>query len=109
MQQNSCLFSFANTPTFGGGLRIAPQAEVADGLLDCVLVDAMSTPQLIRRVPSLLNGTVLGLKEVTFVRAKTLQIHSDPPAWVYADGESVCQTPINVRVLRHAMRVLADN
>jgi diacylglycerol kinase (ATP) len=109
IQQNSCLFSLANTPTFGGGLRIAPQAQVTDGLLDCVLVDAMSTPQLIRRVPALLNGTVLGLKEVTFVRAKTLQIHSDPPAWVYADGESVCQTPINVRVLRHAMRVLADN
>jgi diacylglycerol kinase (ATP) len=106
MQQNSCLFSFANTPTFGGGLRIAPQAQVDDGLFDCVLVDAMSTPQLIRRVPALLNGTVLGLKEVTFVRAKTLQIDSDPPAWVYADGESVCQTPINVRVLRHAIRVL---
>jgi diacylglycerol kinase (ATP) len=109
MQQNSCLFSIANTPTFGGGLRIAPQAQVDDGLLDCVLVDAMSTPQLIRRVPALLNGTVLGLKEVTFVRAKTLQIDSDRPAWVYADGESVCQTPITVRVLRHGMRVLADN
>jgi diacylglycerol kinase (ATP) len=109
MQQNSCLFSIANTPTFGGGLRIAPQAQVDDGLLDCVLVDAMSTPQLIRRVPALLNGTVLGLKEVTFVRAKTLQIDSDRPAWVYADGESVCQTPITVRVLRHAIRVLADN
>jgi diacylglycerol kinase (ATP) len=106
MQQNSCLFSFANTPTFGGGLRIAPQAQVDDGLLDCVLVDALSTPQLIQRVPALLNGTVLGLKEVTLVRAKTLQIDSDPPAWVYADGESVCQTPINVRVLRHAIRVL---
>jgi diacylglycerol kinase (ATP) len=109
IQQNSCLFSFANTPTFGGGLRIAAQAQVDDGLLDCVLVDAMSTPQLIRRAPALLKGTVLGLKEVTFVHAKTLQIDSDPPAWVYADGESVCQTPINVRVLWHAMRVLADN
>ena len=109
VQQNSCLFSFANTPTFGGGLRIAPDAQVDDGLLDCVLVDAMSTPQLLRRVPALLNGTVLGLKEVTFVRAKTLQIDSDPPACVYADGEFVCQTPIRVRVLRHAMRVLADN
>jgi len=90
-------------------LRIAPDAQVADGLLDCVLVEAMSTPQLIRRVPSLLNGTVLRLKEVIFARVKTLQIDSDPPAWVYADGESVCQTPINVRILRQAMRVLADN
>jgi diacylglycerol kinase (ATP) len=108
IQQNSCLFSFANTPTFGGGLRIAPQAQVDDGLLDCVLVDAMSTLQLSKRVPSLLKGAVLGLKEVAFVRSKTLRIESDPPAWVYADGESVCQTPINVRVLRQAMRVVAD-
>src|SRR5947209_2110393 len=63
IQQSSCLFSFANTPTFGGGLRIAPQAQVDDGFLDCVLVDSMSTLKLIQRVPSLLKGTVLGLKE----------------------------------------------
>jgi diacylglycerol kinase family enzyme len=73
------------------------------------VVDSMSSANLIQRVPSLLKGTVLGLKEVVFVRAKTLRIESDPPAWVYADGESVCQTPINVRVLRQAMRVLADS
>ena len=108
IKQDSCLFSFANTPTFGGGLPIAPQARVDDGQLDCVLVKAMSTLHLIQCVPSLLIGKVLGLKEVSFMRAETLRVETDPPTWVYADGEPVCQTPVDVRVRRRALRVLSN-
>jgi len=106
MQQDSCLFSFANTPTFGGGLPIAPDAQLNDGKLDCVLVDALRAFKLIRRAPSLLTGTHLRLKEVSNFRAEKIRLESDPSTSVYADGELVCQTPVEVSILPRAFRVI---
>jgi diacylglycerol kinase (ATP) len=101
-----CLISFANTPSYGGGLRIAPDAQLEDGKLDCVLVEAMSALNLLRRAPSLLSQTHLRLKEVTHFRAETLLLKSNPVTWIYADGEPVCQTPAEVRVSRQALKVI---
>jgi diacylglycerol kinase (ATP) len=106
IRQNVCLFSFANTSSFGGGLRIAPDARLDDGELDCVLVDTMSRPKLGRAAIALLKGTHLQLKEVHAMRAEALHIDCNPPTQVYADGEFVCETPVEVRVLRRALRVL---
>lgn len=106
MEGESCLCSFANTPSFGGGLRIAPHAQIEDGQLDCVWVDAMSRARLAAAMISLLRGTHLQLKEVHSMRATALQIETHTRAQVYADGEFVCETPIKVRVLRRAFPVL---
>ncbi|HWC16860.1 MAG TPA: diacylglycerol kinase family protein [Terriglobales bacterium] len=106
IENNSCLFSFANTPSFGGGLRIAPSAQLDDGQFDCVLVNAMTRPKLVGATISLLKGTHLQLKDVHSIRAKALRIESSPPAAVYADGEYVCKTPVNVRISSRALQVL---
>ena len=106
ISQSCCLFTFANTPSFGGGLRIAPYARLDDGQLDCVIADDMSTRSLVRAAISLLRGTHLQLKEVSSMRAETLRIESDPPSAVYADGEFVCETPVEVRISPRALRVL---
>ena len=100
------IFSFANTPSFGGGLPIAPSAELNDGHLDCVWVDATSRSRLAKATISLLKGKHLQLQEVHSMRADGLRIDSDPPTQVYADGEFVCETPIDVRVLRGALAAL---
>src|SRR5207248_8371161 len=44
--QDSCMLSFANTPSFGGGLRIAPHAKLDDGALECVLVQDRKSTRL---------------------------------------------------------------
>jgi diacylglycerol kinase (ATP) len=105
--QQSCLFSFANTPSFGGGLRIAPQANLDDGTLNCVLVRKMGRLKLIPSAIALLRTRHLELKEVSSFPAERLRIESHPPTWVYADGEPVCQTPIDVRVIPRALRLLS--
>jgi len=105
--QDSCLFSFANTTSFGGGLRIAPQAKLDDGTLDCVLVNKMGRLKLIPSAIALLRVRHLQLKEVSSFPAARLRIESDPPNWVYADGEPVCQTPIDVRVIPRALRLIS--
>ena len=105
--QHSCLLSFANTPSFGGGLRIAPHAKLDDGALDCVLVQKMGRLKLIRSAIALLKVHHLQLKEVSSFPSERLRIESDPPTWVFADGEPVCQTPIDVHVIPRALRVLS--
>ena len=106
IQQDSCLFSFANTPTFGGGLPIAPDAQLDDGKLDCVLVEALGPLKLLKRAPSLLSGTHLRLKEVSNFRAEEIRLESDSPTLVYADGELVCHTPVEVSIVPRALRVI---
>lgn len=106
IEQDFCLASMANTPFFGGGLPIAPTALPDDGLLDCVLVRSMSRLQLLRRAPLLLNGQHVNLKEVDSLRVQKLEIVANPPTEVFADGEPVCSTPVSVRVLPRALRVI---
>jgi len=105
--QQSCLFSFANTPSFGGGLHIAPHANLNDGTLDCVLVQKMGRLKLIPSAIALLRTRHLELKEVSSFRSERLRIETDPPTWVYADGEPVCQTPIDVHVIPRGLRLLS--
>ena len=105
--QQSCLFSFANTPSFGGGLRIAPDANLNDGALNCVMVRKMGRLKLIPSAIALLRTRHLELKEVSSFPAERIRIETDPPTWVYADGEPVCQTPIDVRIIPRALRLLS--
>lgn len=105
IERTACLFTMANTPSFGGGLPIAPAARLDDGEFDCVLADAMSRARLARAALSLLHGTHLQLPEVHFMRASSVRVDSNPPVTVYADGEFVCETPVDVRVLPKALRV----
>lgn len=106
IKQVVCLFTIANTPSFGGGLPIAPAARLDDGEFDCVFADAMSRARLGRASLSLLKGTHLDLPEVQFMRLANIGLESDPPVKVYADGEFMCETPVRVRLLPRALRVL---
>lgn len=107
--EQSCLFSFANTPSFGGGLRIAPHANLDDGKLECVMVRKMGRLKLLPSAVALLRARHLELKEVSSFPAERLRIESDPPTWVFADGEPVCQTPIDVHVIPRALRLLSGS
>jgi|SRR5579884_51845 len=107
IKRSVCLFTVANTPSFGGGLPIAPAARLDDGEFDSVFADTMRRARLARASLSLLKGTHLDLPEVHFMRVASITLESDPPVKVYADGEFVCETPIRVRVLPAALRVLS--
>ena len=108
LEQVACLFTMANTPSFGGGLRIAPHARPDDGQLDCILADAMTQLRLARASLSLLRASHLELPEVHSMRVTNVHIESRPLADVYADGEFVCESPCEVRIAPGALRVLSS-
>lgn len=83
------LAAFANSPRYGGGLRLAPEASLDDGRLDVVIVKRMSVLSLIVALPSLLRGRHLGHRSVRFERDAVVTLDCQPGTPLYADGEMI--------------------
>jgi len=104
------LVAFANTPWYGGGMRIAPRADMTDGLLDACLIACFAGPlskaKLLGLFPSVYSGKHLAFPEVEYLQGSRFQLTTQQPTDVYADGEFVCQTPVEVSVEPRALRVI---
>jgi diacylglycerol kinase (ATP) len=106
--QPTILAAFANGPFYGGGMKIAPRAQLDDGLLDVCIVHAINKLALFSLFPTVYFGRHLGIKEVEYFQAARGVIETELPLDVFADGESVCKTPAEFRVARGALRVIVQ-
>ena len=100
------LAAFANASAYGGGMKIAPQAQLDDGKLDACVVRGMNTFKLFCLFPTVYFGKHLGFHEVEYAQTQGGRIETEYPLDVYADGEYVCKTPVEFRVARNALRVV---
>jgi diacylglycerol kinase (ATP) len=98
--------AFANAPSYGGGMKIAPQAQLDDGLLDVCVISPMNKLKLFCLFPTIYFGNHLSIPQVECFQAERFKLETEEPRDVYADGEYVCQTPIEVSVMRGALRVI---
>jgi diacylglycerol kinase family enzyme len=101
------LVVLANGRSYGDGMRIAPLARLDDRLLDVCYVRKTPRHRLLRFFPTVFAGSHLHLPEVSYLKGRCVRVQSDPPADVYADGEFVCRTPIEVGVQSQALRIIA--
>jgi YegS/Rv2252/BmrU family lipid kinase len=99
--------SVANNSTFGGGMRIAPEAKLDDGLLDVITVGEVGKLRFVANLRKVFNGTHLDDEQVRMSRASRVEITASRPFPVYADGEHLTDLPVSVRVLPRALSVLA--
>lgn len=99
------LAAFGNTRSYGGGMRICPDADPSDGLLDVTMVASASRAKLIRLFPTVFKGTHVDLDEVRTERAQVITVDS-PGINAYADGEYVGPLPVEVSAVPRALRVL---
>ena len=104
--QPTLVAAFANTPSFGGGMKIAPRAKMDDGLLDICIVGAVAPLRLFRLFPSVYRGHHLSIPEVEYFQASRVRVETEHPLDVYADGEYVCRTPVEVGVHRAALKIV---
>ena len=91
---------------YGGGMKIAPRAKLDDGLLDLCIIRAINSFKLFCLFPTIYFGKHLSTPEVEYLQTARLQIQTQAPLDVYADGEYVCQTPVEVNVLPSALTVI---
>jgi diacylglycerol kinase (ATP) len=104
--QPTLLAAFANTPLYGGGMKIAPRAKMDDGLLDVCIVGSVARSRLLRLVPTVYSGGHLNIREVEYFQSAQVRIETGHPVDVYADGEFVCRTPVEVAVHRTALKIV---
>jgi YegS/Rv2252/BmrU family lipid kinase len=97
----------ANSKAFGGGMYIAPDAELDDGKLDVVSTGHTGKLHFLANLPKVFKGTHVGLDEVTVRRGAEIEVSASRAFAVYADGEHLTDLPAKLRVLPRALRVIA--
>jgi YegS/Rv2252/BmrU family lipid kinase len=98
--------SVANNSTFGGGMQIAPGADLEDGLFDIVAIGDVGKLRFLANLPKVFKGTHVDGDDVRVFRAPHLELSASKPFPVYADGEHLTDLPAWLRVLPHALSVL---
>lgn len=96
-----------NAASYGGGMRITPDAKLDDGVFDVCIVHAMSRPALLGQLPRLFTGGHVRHKAVEIARARRVRIETDRPLYLYADGEEVGPLPVTLTVDPAALDVVA--
>jgi diacylglycerol kinase (ATP) len=105
--QPTILAAFANTPVYGDGMRIAPRAKMDDGLLDVCVVGGVSPFKLFCMFPTVYAGRHLSIREVDYFSAERVRVETEHPLDVYADGEFVCRTPVEMSVQSAALKIVS--
>jgi diacylglycerol kinase (ATP) len=100
------LCAVANSESFGGGMRVAPNAIIDDGLLELFIVHSISRPEFIKVFPKVFTGEHIHHPAVEIIQAKHVKISSgNMPA--YSDGEAVGFSPVSAQIMPGSLRVFA--
>lgn len=95
-----------NSRAFGGGMMLLPHAEPDDGKLDVLMVSDSSKLAYVRGLVKVFNGAHLDSPYVTLARGSVVEVESDRPFVVYADGDPIGATPATMRVETRCLRVI---
>ncbi len=96
----------ANSRAYGGGMYIAPDAELDDGRLDVVMTASSSKLRALRAFPKVFKGTHVSDANVQVVRGSVVEVAADRPFDIYADGDPVGALPATLRVEPRCLRVI---
>jgi len=107
IEAKALLAGVLNTPTYGAGLRFAPEAEIDDGLLDVVLIEDLSRFGVLALLPRLIFTGELRTSRVRRWRAQRVRLTTHKPAMFHGDGEILGPTPVEIEVVPRAVQVLA--
>jgi YegS/Rv2252/BmrU family lipid kinase len=96
----------ANSKAYGGGMFLAPDASLEDGLLDVVMVKHIPRLRYLKLLPTVFDGSHVHQRAVRIVRARQIEVEASRPFTMYADGDPMTNLPVTVRALPGAVRML---
>ncbi len=103
----------ANSAYFGAGMKVAPSAEIDDGLLDVLVMRHGPRLAFLRVLMKIRNGSHIGLPQISHARGREITITVDRDLPAAADGETLpgaaplpAGTPLRIRALPGVLRVL---
>jgi diacylglycerol kinase (ATP) len=103
---DAMLIAVGNAPSYGGGMKVCPDARIDDGLLDVVVVGPLGRLNFLRLFPRVFAGTHVRHRSVTVHRAREVRIDGPDTASAYADGERVGTPPLTCALQPGALRVI---
>ena len=95
------LIAIANGPSYGGGMRVCPQAEITDGQLDIMILHPVTKFEFLRVFPKVFSGTHVNHPAVSIQRGRTVRVSA--AAVAYADGERIGPLPISAEIEPRAL------
>jgi diacylglycerol kinase family enzyme len=101
-------FCVANARYFGGGMKIAPEASLDDGLLDIVAIGDLNALQILANSPQLYRGTHLSIEQVRHERARTVTARASDAKediLIEVDGELPGRLPATFEIIPAALRI----
>jgi diacylglycerol kinase (ATP) len=95
-----------NMASYGGGMKITPNADPADGILDVCIIKRMSKLHFIKIFPSVFKGEHIADSCVEILRAENVEITSEYNFSVFADGEYICKLPAKFEVAKRSLNFI---
>jgi len=99
----------ANGQCHGGGMRVAPDAVVNDGLLSITVIGNLSLPGVFRHLPKLYNGRIKEIKEVSFLTGKHVEAFSEQSVLLDVDGEQPGRLPVTIDIMPSSLRLMTKS
>jgi YegS/Rv2252/BmrU family lipid kinase len=96
----------ANGRYHGGGMWVAPDASVYDGLLNVTVIGDLTLPEVFLNLPNLYNGRIYDIDKVVALTGKKIEAVSDQPALLDVDGEQPGMMPIVIHVVPGALKII---
>lgn len=105
IEREAMLVAVGNTSSYGAGMRVCPDARPDDGLLDVMILEAVSTAEFVRVFPSVYRGSHVSHEAVSVRRVRSVRLEA-PDVVAYADGERIGASPITCEIQPGALRVI---
>jgi diacylglycerol kinase (ATP) len=106
VEMPALLVGALNTSTYGGGLGLAPDAEIDDGNLDVVVLEDLGAVEILRLLPALAFRGKFETDRIHRFRVPQVRIETERPCSFHGDGELLGSTPVEIAVLPRAVRVV---
>jgi diacylglycerol kinase (ATP) len=99
------MVTVANGPSYGGGMKVCPDAALTDGLFDVMVLGKVSRIELLKVFPKVYSGRHVGHPAVTFYRCREIEIIGSGAS--FADGEPISCLPLTAQCVSSALKVWA--
>ena len=97
----------ANNAFYGGGMKVAPNADLSDGRLDVVVISDAGKFSFLMNLPKVFKGTHVDNEEVVQTwKTNGVEIKASRPFMMYADGDPLTELPAKVRALPSALQMI---
>jgi YegS/Rv2252/BmrU family lipid kinase len=105
-EYDGVLTNFSNTIWIGGNMKLSPTSVPDDGYAECLVLENMPKKDILKVFPRVFDGTHLSVPQFKIYKGKHFKVWSDPPKICNPEGEIFGVTPLELRVLQKAIRVM---